>query len=104
MTFHRKATGEADSRVQMFDRLWNESPGATHERFYRMRLGQKLSWAARRAAKRDLLRLIESMIAHNWVEPEDKPRLLHEMNRRLEQASPRLWQQFSHWRRHHFQS
>ena len=61
---------------------------------------EKLSWSDRRAAKRDLRRLIDALIAHGWVEPADKPLLVDEMNRRLELASPRRWQQFMHWRRH----
>ena len=104
ISFDQNKRREADCRVQMFERLWDEAPERTIDRFYRLRIGQKLSWADRRAAKRDLLWLIDSMIARNWVEPEDKHLILHEMNRRLEQASPRLWQQFSHWRRKHFQS
>jgi len=80
--------------------LWDEAPEATMDRLYQLRSGTKLTWAERQAAKRDLKRLIDAMIAHNWVEPEDKPLLINEMNRRLELASPRRWQQFCHWRRH----
>ena len=106
MTFNLDAKGHAPEREvrgRMLRRLWNEAPERTIDRFYRLRTQQKLSWAERRAVKQDIKRLIESMIAHKWVEPEDRPLLINEMNRRMEQASPRLWQQFSHWRRHHFQ-
>ena len=48
------------------------------------------------------MRLIESMIAAGWVEQGDRPQLIDAMNRRLERVSPRLWQKFCHWRRHHF--
>ena len=65
-----------------------------------MRLHQRLSWSERRIAKVDLIRLIDSLIAENWVDELDRTGLLHVVNRRLEQASPRLWQQFCHWRRH----
>ncbi len=91
-----------DLRKRVLESLWNEAPEATLERFYRLRRPEKLSWAQRRAAKRDIKRLIESMIEQQWVESDDKPLLLAEMNRRLEQASPRIWQQFCHWRRHRF--
>ena len=75
-------------------------PDGTLGRFTRMHLGLKLNWAERRWARRDLTRLIESMIAANWVDADDRPLLLAEMNRRLEQASPRLWQMFLHWYRY----
>ena len=90
-------------RTRRFERLWGEAPPETLDRFAKLRPWAKLSWRERRAAKRDLKRLIESMIAAGWVEPSDRPLLLAEMNSRLEQASPRIWQKFCHWRRHHFQ-
>ena len=86
----------------MLQRIWNEAPEATMKRFFRMRVGHKFSWAERRAAKRDIMRLIESMIAAGWVEQGDRPQLIAAMNRRLERVSPRLWQRFCHWRRRHF--
>ena len=86
----------------MLQRIWNEAPEATMKRFFRMRVGHKFSWAERRAAKRDIMRLIESMIAAGWFEQGDRPQLIAAMNRRLERVSPRLWQRFCHWRRRHF--
>ena len=56
--------------------------------FQRLRFQHKLNWLDRRATKQDLRRLIDALIAHNCVEPEDKPLLVAEMNQRLEQASP----------------
>ena len=82
--------------------LWDEVTDDTVMRFQRFRYGEKLSWPDRRAAKKDLRRLIESLIDHSLVKPTDRPLLLAAMDRCLEQASPRLWQQFCHWRRHHF--
>ena len=90
-------------RKGVLKRLWPEAPEDTLKRLLQLRRGGQLGWAERRAAKRDLFRLVESMIAANWVEPEDRPLLISAVNGRLEQASPRLWQQFCHWRRHHFQ-
>ncbi len=90
-------------RTRMVLQLWGEAPEATLERFYKLRLGGKLSWAERKAAKRDMVRLIESLIDRRLVEPGDKPILVSAMNRRLEGTTPRLWQRFCHWRRHHFQ-
>jgi len=82
--------------------LWDEVTDDTLMRFQRMRRKQKLNWSDRRAAKKDLKRLIESLIDHQLVEPSDRLLLIADMNRRLEGASPRLWQMFCHWRRHHF--
>ncbi len=94
---------ERELRRSVLQRLWGSiPPGAVH-RFQKLRFQHKLNWAERRAAKKDLCRLIGSLIAHNLVDSDDRPLLLAEMNRRLEQASPRLWQQFCYWRRHHFQ-
>ncbi len=84
------------------ERLWGEAPEASMDRLFSLRSRAKLGWAERRAAKNDLRRLIDAMIAHNWVDADDKTLLIAEMNRRLEQASPRIWQQFCHWRRHRF--
>ena len=81
-------------------RLWGEAPAATMERFQRLSPHEKLGWAERRAAKKDLLRLIESLISHNLVDQCDEPLMVTAINRLLEQASPRIWQQFMHWRRH----
>ena len=106
LKFSQRVEGEhAEERKvkrSHLERLWSEAPEATLDRFYQLRCRNKLSWLQRRAAKRDFYRLFEAMIKQGWVEPEDKPLLMAEMNRRLEQASPRFWQQFCHWRRHHF--
>ena len=74
----------------------------TLARFRRLRLQHKLNWSERRAAKEDLKRLIESLIEQKMVDPSERPLLIADMNRRLEQTSPRLWQKFCHWRRLHF--
>ena len=87
---------------RMLLRLWEEAPERTLDLILRMRKHQSLSWSERGAAKHDLIRLIDSLIAANWVDGEDRAELVHILNRRLEQASPRLWQQFCHWRRHRF--
>ena len=91
---------ERDVKKRNLMLLWNEAPEDTMDRLYRLRMRSKLSWAERRATKHDLKRLVDALIARRWVEPDDKPLLIDEMNRRLELASPRRWQQFMHWRRH----
>jgi len=90
-------------RRHYLERLWDEAPQEILDRFWHLLHRGKLSWRERRAAKRDIKRLIDAMIARNWIEPGDMPLLIAEMNRLLERASPRLWQMFCHWRRHHFE-
>ena len=86
----------------MLSHVWGEAPAATLYRFARLRRREKLTWAERRVAKRELRRLIGSLVDKGWVEPDDRSLLLRAMDRRLEIASPRLWQRLCHWRRHHF--
>ena len=81
-------------------RLWNEAPETFLGSLHKLRLETKMNWGERRATKRVLKRLIQSLIAHNWVDQGDESLLIAAMNRRLEKASPRRWQQFCHWRRH----
>ena len=69
-------------------------------RFSEMRRSHKLSWNQRRLARRDIVRLIDGMIAAKWVEASDRDLLLEEMNRKLEHTMPRRWLQFLHWYRH----
>lgn len=105
---HTKDLNLLAERVEVPDRmlrqLWGEAPPQSLDLFLRLRMYKKLGWAARRAAKEDILRLIDSLIESNCVDESDKPLLIAAMNQRLEQASPRLWQQFSHWRRYRFGS
>ena len=87
---------------RMLHHVWGEAPASTLDRFARLRRREKLTWAERRVAKREMRRLIGSLVFMGWVEPDDRPLLRHAMDRRLEIASPRLWQRLCHWRRHHF--
>jgi len=87
---------------KMLERLWRRAPADTLSRFARIYAGQKLSWPQRRLARRDLKRLIESMVDAGWIDAGDRTLLLTELDPRLERTTPRLWQMFCHWRRHHF--
>ena len=93
-------------KLRMLAELWGDVPEDVLDRFDQLRmhkkLDRKLGWRERRSAKRYLKRLIDAMIHHGWVVPEDEPLLIAEINRLLERASPRIWQQFCHWRRHRF--
>ena len=91
-----------ESRSRMLERLWHEAPDTTIDRFFRLHMGMKFGWVERRRARQDLCRLIHALIANKWVDPADESLLVAEMNRRLESTTPRRWQMFLHWRRHHF--
>ena len=82
--------------------LWDDVADDTLKRFRQLRHRQKLNWSDRRAAKRDLKRVIETLIKRQLVDESERPLLIADMNQRLELASPRLWQMFCHWRRHRF--
>ncbi|MCY4062101.1 MAG: glycosyltransferase [Chloroflexi bacterium] len=84
------------------DGLWDEVSDDTLARFRRLGNRHMLNWSDRRAVKADLKRLIESLVDCQLVHPSERSLLKAEMDRRLEQASPRIWQIFCHWRRHHF--
>ncbi len=102
LSMRRAGTPSAPSlnaRRFLLERLWNEAPAATLERFYRMRNNIKLGWLDRRRARRDMQRLIDSLIAAKWVDASDRAMLEEAMQGRLESAMPRRWQQFLHWRR-----
>ena len=78
----------------------------TVQRLARVSPWSRLNWSERRAAKRDITRLIDSLIEARWVEATDRSQLIDAMNFRLERVSPRLWQKLCHWyryrvRRHH---
>ena len=102
-TSHRNSQRDNDGllmRTRRLERIWGEAPKDTLDRFAKIKPWSKLSWSERRAAKRDIKRLIDSMIAAKWIEPSDRSSLIALMNRRLEGASPRLWQMFCHWWRY----
>ena len=88
------------ARSRALELLWGEAPEETLDLFVKVRPGMKLSWQERRLARRDISRLIESMVDAKWVEQGDKAPLLAEMHRRIEGTTPRLWQMFLHWWRY----
>ena len=87
-------------RAEMLERLWGEAPATTLDLLHRLRMQEGLGWAERRHGKRDLRRLIDSLISHKLVDADDRALLLAAMNQRLEQASPKWRQKFGYWRRY----
>jgi len=79
--------------------LWGGVCDDALRRFRDLQENQILSWNDRRLAKKDMNRIIETLVERGYVRPEERSLLVAEMNRRLERASPRRWQQFCHWRR-----
>ena len=62
----------------------------------------KLNWRERRRSRRNMYRLIDSMIAANWADASDRTALREEADKRIEKTMPRRWQRFLHWRRKRF--
>jgi len=89
-----------DARTAMLRQLWHEAPAATVRRFEDMALGRMLNRRERRAAKRDMNRLIEALLANKLVTPDEMPQLVAGAKRRLEGTLPRRLQMLLHWRRH----
>ena len=89
-------------RARWLNRLCDDASAATADRLERLRSGMKFSWVERRLLRRDLERLIEAMIAAEYLRTEDRSVLDPEIARRLESTTPRLWQMYCHWRRNHF--
>ncbi len=87
-------------RWRFLESLGCDEPAETQRRMQSLKPHRKLSWSQRRQVKRDMRGLIQTLIALGMVDESDKPLLVAVMNRRLERASPRLWQKFCYWRRH----
>ena len=91
-----------DVRERLLKRLWGEAPRDSLVRFERMRMDEKLGPLERRRAGQDLARLLEAMITHEVIDAADRSLVEAHIQRRLEGTTPRRWQIFLHWRRHHF--
>jgi len=91
-----------EARARLLERLWDEAPRATLDRFERMRMDESLPWRERMKARADMTRLLDAMIAAGVIDAEDRRLVATHIERRLEATTPRLWQKFCHWRRHHF--
>ena len=79
----------------------NASP-ATLERFERLHWSEKFGWREWWLLRRDIKRLLKGMVAAQVLVGCDIASAETEMRKRLESATPRWWQMFLHWRRHHF--
>ena len=89
-------------RVRLLERLWGAAPPTTLVRFEQMRKNEKLGFRERRAASQDMARLLDSLIDAGVLDPGERGLVTAHIERRLESTTPRLWQMFLHWRRHHF--
>lgn len=95
-------TVATEVRRRWLARLWGEAPPASIDRLNKLRVGTKLGWRERRLLRQDLERLLDAMVAKQALVASDLPLLEAALNRRLESMTPRRWQMFLHWRRHHF--
>lgn len=101
----RDAAGKEQAwevRARLLKRLWGEAPLATLHRFERMRQDETLGPLDRRLARSDLARLLDALIGARIIDSADRELAEAHIQRRLEGATPRLWQMFLHWKRHHF--
>ncbi|MCY4145378.1 MAG: glycosyltransferase family A protein [Chloroflexi bacterium] len=94
---HQAQADEIKARI--LRELWGEAPLASLDRLQRMAKGQRLDWAERRRARRDMERLIDALLVKSLVAPHDKALLTAEMRRRLERMMPRWARKLSQWRR-----
>ena len=87
-------------RERLLKRLWGEAPRETLVCFERIRQNDKLGPRDRRRARRDLARLLNTLIDADIIDPTDRRLVEAHIQRRLEGTTPRLWQMFLHWKRH----
>ena len=91
-------TSMEDVRRQL-RRLWGGVNDEALRCFRLLYFNEKLSWSDLRIAKKYLRRIIDTLATRGYIQPVERSVLVADMNRTLENASPRLWQQFCHWRR-----
>ncbi len=84
----------------LLSRIWGEAPLPNRQRFTQVRRREKLSWLARRQAKREIARLVNCMVAANWINESDRACLLNLANANLEATKPRLYLKLLYWYRH----
>ena len=65
-------------------------------------MGIRLDWRERRLFRRDVKRLLDALVAAQALVASDLPLIEADLKKRLESMTPRRWQMFLHWRRHHF--
>ena len=87
-------------RQRWLNQLWGEAPRATLDRLNRLLYFGRFGWWEWWLLRRDVKRLINSLVEAKILAPSDLPMVEAEMSRRLESAKPRRWQQLMHWRRH----
>ena len=90
-------------RRRWLKRVGVDASAATLERFGRFRWSQRFGWREWWLLRRDVNRLFNGLVEAQVLAGSDIPIVKAAMNKRLESAKPRRWQQFIHWRRHRFQ-
>ncbi len=89
-------------RRRWLKRLCGQASRATLERFERLHYSAKFGWREWWLLRRDLRRLLKGMVEARVLVGSDILIVEAEIRKRLESATPRWWQMFLHWRRHHF--
>ena len=93
---------DLELRQRWLKRVTGSAPRATLERFERLHWSEKFGWREWWLLRRDVKRLLKGMVEAQVLVGCDIAIAEMEMRRRLESATPRWWQMFLHWRRHHF--
>ena len=89
-------------RLRWLKRVTGSASRAILERFERLHWSEKFGWREWWLLRRDVRRLLKGMVAAGVLAGPDIAIAEAEMRKRLARATPRWWQMFAHWRRHHF--
>ena len=94
---HRQQADEIKARI--LRELWGEAPPDSLDRLQRVSSGERLGWAERRHARRDMQRLIDALIDKGLVNENDRALLENEARLRLEGMLPWRLQRLSQLKR-----
>ena len=89
-------------RLRWLKRVSGQASAAALERFDRFYWRQRFGWREWWLLRRDIRRLLKGMEQAGVLDGRDLKIAEAEIEQRLEKATPRWWQIFTHWRRHHF--
>jgi len=90
---------QSEVYMRILRQLGNAAPAATMSRFRRLVAGEKFGWRERRTIKKDMLWLVDALLAQRLIDPADRPLLLRAVQHKYEGATPMRWQRWIRWRR-----
>ncbi|MDE2637882.1 MAG: glycosyltransferase [Chloroflexota bacterium] len=89
-------------RLRWLKRVSGAASEMSLDRFDRLYWGERFGWREWWLLRRDIRRLLKGMGRAGVLDGRDLEIAAAEIGQRLENATPRWWQIFTHWRRHHF--